>query len=191
MQHFLCTGEPQAYTNSQNSTRPKLGENITFPLIVLSMPAQGAYIEMSFCPGISKLGVSKFSKLGLLQFWRRITFCVDRLKWGLKQSCKLRRKPSKGMWHTTYTQANHNDSWLLIIEGQIVTFFCHNLCFKYPNGSCMPIFDIFVSRAFPWYKKTFQSNEFWPLKSLSKNSKVHWDSNSENESPFTNVWVHS
>ncbi len=32
-------------------------------------------------------------------------------------------------------------------------FFCHNLCFRCSNGSCKPILDIYVLRAFPWYKK--------------------------------------
>jgi hypothetical protein len=31
--------------------------------------------------------------------------------------------------------------------------FGHNLCFKYPNGSCEPILDIYIPRAFQQYKK--------------------------------------
>ncbi len=37
----------------------------------------------------------------------------------------------------------------------------------------------------------FQSNEFWPLKSLSKDSKVHKDSNSQIGSPLGSAWAHS
>ncbi len=33
--------------------------------------------------------------------------------------------------------------------------FGHNLCFKYPNGSCEPILDIYVPRDFQWCKKLF------------------------------------
>jgi len=33
--------------------------------------------------------------------------------------------------------------------------FGHNLCFKYPNGSCKPILDIFVPRDFQWYDEIF------------------------------------
>jgi hypothetical protein len=40
-------------------------------------------------------------------------------------------------------------------------------------------------------QKTFQFNEFWPFKLLSKNSKVYRDSNSQSESPLGNVWAHS
>jgi hypothetical protein len=29
------------------------------------------------------------------------------------------------------------------------------------------------------------------MKSFSENSKIHWDSNSQNESPLGGVWVHS
>ncbi len=31
--------------------------------------------------------------------------------------------------------------------------FGHNLCFRCPNGSCKPILDIYVVRAFQWYKE--------------------------------------
>jgi hypothetical protein len=47
---------------------PKLGETTTFPFIVFSVISHGGYIEMSFCLETRKLGVPKFSKLGLLAF---------------------------------------------------------------------------------------------------------------------------
>jgi hypothetical protein len=50
-----------------------LGEATTFPLIVFSMPSHEASTQMSFCPETCKLGVPKFSKLGLLQLWKLIT----------------------------------------------------------------------------------------------------------------------
>ncbi len=34
-------------------------------------------------------------------------------------------------------------------------FFGHNLCFKYPNGSCEPNLDISVSKSFQWYNELF------------------------------------
>jgi hypothetical protein len=40
--------------------------------------------------------------------------------------------------------------------------FGHNLCFKCPNGSCEPILDIYVPRAFQWYKEIFHSMGFDP-----------------------------
>jgi hypothetical protein len=42
-----------------------LGEATTFPLIVFSMLGHKSNTQMSFCPKTPKLGVSKFSKLGL------------------------------------------------------------------------------------------------------------------------------
>jgi hypothetical protein len=30
---------------------------------------------------------------------------------------------------------------------------CHNSCYKYSNGSCKPILDIYISRSFQWYKE--------------------------------------
>jgi hypothetical protein len=50
-------------------------------------------------------------------------------------------------------------------------------------------------KSFPMIKKTLQSNEFWPLKSLSNHLKVQKGSNSQSESLFESlfesVWVHS
>jgi hypothetical protein len=46
--------------------------------------------------------------------------------------------------------------------------FSHNLCFKYLNGSCKLILDIYVLRSFQWYTKLFNlmSLDTWnrPLK---------------------------
>jgi hypothetical protein len=40
--------------------------------------------------------------------------------------------------------------------------FGHNLCFKCPNGSCKPILEIYVPRAFQWYKEIFHPMGFDP-----------------------------
>jgi hypothetical protein len=125
-----------------------LGEATTFPLIIFYVPSHRACTQMSFCLGIRKLGVLKFSKLGLLQLWRPIISCVDLwLKWGLKQRCSPRWELFHGMSHGIYMQVNQGDLWLLMVGSQIGSltpdpFFGHNLCFMYPNGSCKPILDI-------------------------------------------------
>jgi hypothetical protein len=77
------------------------------------------------------------------------------------------------MLQATYTQGNWGDSRLLMVKSQIVnlTFgpsFGHNLCFRCPNGSCEPISDIFVPRAFQWYKKNFNPMSFYPCNRLIK-----------------------
>jgi len=69
------------------------------------------------------------------------------------------------MWHTTCTQENWSDSRLLVVGSQIANltfspFFDHKLCFRYPNGSCEPIFDIYVPRTFHWYNELFNSMGF-------------------------------
>jgi hypothetical protein len=54
-----------------------------------------------------------------------------------------------------------------VVRSQIATLtfapsFSHNLCFKYPNGSCKPILNIYVSRTFQWYKELFSPMSFNP-----------------------------
>ncbi len=41
-------------------------------------------------------------------------------------------------------------------------FFGNNLCFKCPNGSCEPILNIYVPRAFQWYKERLNLMSFDP-----------------------------
>ncbi len=41
--------------------------------------------------------------------------------------------------------------------------FDHNLCFRCLNGSCKPILDIYVPRAFQWYKKLFKPSSLTPI----------------------------
>jgi hypothetical protein len=69
--------------------------------------------------------------------------------------------------HAICTQVNQGDPGLLVIGNQIgnLTFnpsFDHNLCFKYPNGSCKPILDIYILRSFQWYKELFNIMSFDP-----------------------------
>jgi hypothetical protein len=138
---------------------PALGEATIFPLIVFSILGHGAYTEMSFCFRTPNLGVLKFLKLGLSQLWGPITLCADLwLKWGLKQSCNPCQDLFNNMWDITCTQRNQGDYWLLVIRSQIANlipnlFFCHNLCFKYSNGSCKPNLNIYILRDFQWYKE--------------------------------------
>jgi hypothetical protein len=72
--------------------------------------------------------------------------------------------------------------------------FGYNLCFKYPNGSCKPILNIYVLRALHWYKELFNPMRFdpwnWPLK-IWKSIGTLSSSNSQSGSPLGSVWVHS
>jgi hypothetical protein len=54
-----------------------------------------------------------------------------------------------------------------MVDNQIGTLiidlsFGHNLYFKYPNGSCKPILDIYVQITFQWYKELFNPISFDP-----------------------------
>jgi len=111
-------------------------------------------------------GVPKLLGLELLQFCRAITSCSDLWsRWGLKQSCSSCWKLSNGVLHVTCTHKSRVDSWLFMVGSQIGSltfdlFFCHNLCWRCPNGSCEPILDIYNSIAFRWYKKLFNARCF-------------------------------
>jgi len=69
--------------------------------------------------------------------------------------------------------------------------FSHNLCFKNSNGSCEPILDIYIPRSFQCYKEIFNPMSFGPLLSPFEDSRVHWDSNSQNGNSLGSVGVHS
>jgi hypothetical protein len=113
-------------------------------------------------------GVSKFPKLGLMRLWGPIILCEDlRLRCGLKQSCSLWWELSNSMSHATCTQGNRGNSWLLVVGSQIANLtpdlsFGHNLYLKCPNESCELTLDIYVPRAFQWYKKHFNPMGFDP-----------------------------
>jgi hypothetical protein len=112
------------------------------------------------------VGVLKFAQLKLSRLWGPITFRANlRLRWGLQQKCSFRLELSNDMSHATWTQGNQGDSWILMVGSQIANSildpsFGHNLCFKCPNESCEPVLDIYVSRAFQWYKELFNPMGF-------------------------------
>jgi hypothetical protein len=121
---------------------------------------------MSFCFGTPNLRVLKFLKLGLLQLWRPITsYAYLQLRWGRKECCSIHQELSKNMRHATCTWVTRGNSKLLMTKSQIGNLipcpsFGHNLCFKYPNGSCEPILDIYVPRAFQWYNELLNPMSF-------------------------------
>jgi hypothetical protein len=84
-----------------------------------------------------------------------------------KQNCSACQKIYNNMWHATCTHVIQGDSWLLMVASQIDILtpslsFSHDLCYKYSNGSCEPILDIYVLRYFPWYKQVFNPMNFKP-----------------------------
>jgi hypothetical protein len=125
--------------NSQDLALPKLRGSHHLPPYSIFYASHGACTQMSFCFGTPKFGVLKFLKLEPHDFGEYVA-------------------------HHLHTSTS---GWLLVVDSQIdnLTFdpsFGHNLCFKYPNGSCEPILDIYVSRAFYWYKELFNPMGFDP-----------------------------
>ncbi len=113
-------------------------------------------------------GGVKSRQLGLPRLWSPITLRADLgLGCGLKQSCIFHWELSNGMSHVLYNQVNRVDSWLFLVGSQTGNLtpdraFGHNLCFRCPNEQCEPILDIYVPRAFQWYKKCHKLLSFDP-----------------------------
>jgi hypothetical protein len=141
--------------------------------------------------------------LGLLQLWGPRTFFVDlRLIWGLKKNCSPCWKLSNGMWHATCTQGNLVDSQLLAVVSQIANVtpnlsFDHNLCFICPNGSCKPISDIYVPRAFQWHRNASiqwvltPAIALWRFESPPGFQLPKWEFPWECEGWFPHILLHS
>ncbi len=116
--------------------------------------------------------VSKFPKLRFPQLWGPITLCVELwLTWGPKQSCTSYWEFSNDMSHTTWTQGNQSDFWLLLVGSQTVNLtlnpsFDHNLCLKCPNGSCEPILDIYILSSFQCHRELFNPIDLTPVIAL-------------------------
>ena len=146
---------------------PDSGEATTFPHIVFILYVTLPHLHPngSFSQD-SQSGVPKLSRFRLPGLWSPITLREDlKSKCGLKQSCSSRRELSNGMWHVVCSQVNRVDSRLLVVGSQTANLtpglsFGHNLCFRCPNGSCEPISDIYVLRAFQWYKELFSPMGF-------------------------------
>jgi hypothetical protein len=166
LEHFWCTDNPWANTNSQNSPQPKFGGSHHLPPYSILCPWPWDQHPNVILSWDSQVWVPKFPKLGLPQLWGPILSFVDLwLRWGIKQSCSLRWKHFNDMWKTTWMQGNRGNSWFLVVGSQIGNLtpdpsFAHNLHFRYPNGSCEPILDIYIPRAFQWYKELFNLMSF-------------------------------
>ncbi len=162
-------GRATGNTDTQDSSRPKLGGSHHLPpYSILCTSPRGPHPN-GFLSRDSHLGVSKSPRLGLLWLWGAITLHADLgLRWGLKQSCSPRWEIFNDMLHAICTHGNRVDSRLLVVGNQIANLtlgpsFGHNFCFRCPNGQYEPILDIYVPRAFHWYKKLFNPWSFDPL----------------------------
>jgi hypothetical protein len=151
--------------DSQDSSRPKLGGSHHLPSYGILCVSSWHLHPNGVLSQDSQGGVSKLSRFGLPQLCEGITLCSNlRLGWGLKQTCSSRWELSKSVLNSICTHRDRVDSWLLVLRSQTGNLtpdlsFCHNLCYRYPNGSCKPIFDIYT---FQWYKKRLNARCFDP-----------------------------
>jgi len=114
------------------------------------------------------MGVLKSRQLGLPQLWSPITLRPDLgSRCGLKQSCSSCQELFNGMSHVICRQVNRVDSRLFLVGSQTGSLipdpsFGHNLCFRFSNEQWKLILDIYVPRAFQWYKERHKQLNFDP-----------------------------
>jgi hypothetical protein len=135
--------------------------------------------EFRNCPGLE-------SRFELPSLCRVITPCSNfQLGWGLKKTCSSCRELSNGVSYITWTHWGWVDSQLLVVGSQTANLTpglssCHNLCYRCPNGSCEPIFDICALIVLQWYKERPNARCFDPCNQTLK----FWESWWTPKSPF-------
>jgi hypothetical protein len=122
-------------------------------------------------------------------------FASRPLKCGLKQNCSFCQKLSNGMSHALWNQVNQVDSQLFLSEVKLAVWFLALLLaitcvLDIQMSKCELILDIYVSRAFQWYKERHKPLHLTP-EIASEVSGVHRDSISQSESCLGSVNVHS
>ncbi len=148
--------------DSQDSPRPGLKGNHHLPPYSILCNFSQRLHPNGFLSRDSrklKLGVPKLLGMGLSQLCGAITSHSDlRSGRGLKQSCSSCQELFNDVSHATCTHRSRVDSRLFVVGSQTVSLtiglsFCHNSCYRCPNGSCKPILDIYTSINFQLYKK--------------------------------------
>jgi hypothetical protein len=104
------------------------------------------------------------------------------------------------MSHTTCTQGNWGNSWLLVVGNQITNLTLsfssgHNLCFKCPNGSYKLILDIYVPRYFQHKSSILwvliPVIALWKFDSLPGLQLPKWELPWKCEGSFLHTFLHS
>ncbi len=160
--------------DSQDSPRPRLeGNHHLPPYSILCASPWHPHLN-GFLSRDSQGGVLKLPRFRLLQLCGTITLCSDlRLRQGLKQIHSSRWELSNSVLHSPCTHQGRVDSQLLVVMNQIASLtpnfsFCHNLCYRYLNGSCEPIIDIYTLITFQWYKERPNARCFDPCNQTLK-----------------------
>jgi hypothetical protein len=161
-------GRTTGNTDTLDSPQPELGGSHHLPPYSILYGWPWRLHPNGFSFSDSRVGVSKLHQLGLLRLWSPITLRANLgSRCGLKQSCSSSWEIFNGISHAPCNQVNWVDSWLFMVKSQIGSLtpdpsFGHNLCFKCSNEECKPILDIYVSRAFQWYKESHMPLNFDP-----------------------------
>jgi hypothetical protein len=158
---------------------------------------------MVFLSRDSRVGVPKSRQMGLPRLWSPITLRADlKLTCSLKQSCSSRRNVSNGMSYPPYNQVNRVDSHLFVVRSQTCSLtpglsFGHNLCFKYSNEQYEPILNIYIPRAFQWFKERHKPLSFDPCNRSLKfwestgTPSPKWELSWECEGSLPHTFLHS
>jgi len=160
--------------DSENSPRPGLGGSHHLPpysiiYVTLRHPYPNDFLSRDSQGGVPKL--SRFRLPGLCEF---ITLCSNLgLWWSLKQTCSSHWEFSNDVLHSISKHRCRVDFQLLMVGNQTTNLtpglsFCHNLCYRCPNGSCEAIFDVCTSITFQWHEECLKARCFDPYNQTLK-----------------------
>jgi hypothetical protein len=159
-------GQVTGNTNSLDSPRPELGGNHHLsPYSILCVAPLHPHPN-GFYSQDSQGGVPGLSRFRLPKLWEVTTPSSDLgLERGLKQTCSSPQELSNGVSHSFCTPQGRVDSRLFVVGSQTVSLtpgpsFDHNLCYRFLNGPCEAILDIYTSRAFQRYKEHLKARCF-------------------------------
>jgi hypothetical protein len=139
LEHLLCTDEPQLELGGSHHLSPYS--------ILCALPwGQHPNVILSWD---SQVGSPEILEIGIpATLEAHNVLCKPQIE--VRFKAKL--YPSSRSFQQYVTRYLHTtkSGRFLIFSGWESN--CHNLCFNYPNGSCELILDIYVPRAFQWYK---------------------------------------
>jgi hypothetical protein len=161
LEHLWCSDKPRVTLDSQNSPQPGFEGSHHLPSYsILCTSLQGLHPN-GFSSQDSRQGVPKLPRLELPQLCGAIT-SRSNLQLGrvLKQSYSSRWELFNDVSHATCMHGSWINLRHFVVESQTVNktlslSFCHNLCYRCPNGSCEPILDIYTLIVFQWHKELF------------------------------------
>ncbi len=161
-------GQATGDLDSLDSPRPGLGGSHHLPPYSILCSSARRVHPNGYFSRDSQGGVPKLSRFGLPGLWASITSRPELgLGWGLNQSCSTCRELSNAMSQSRCKRRKEVDSRLLVVGSQTASLtpgpsFAHNFSWRWPNGSCEAILDIYTSRPFQWNKEHLNARCFDP-----------------------------